>query len=51
MVRTIVFQREDGTEVLVTIWADGHATMAERQAPAHVWGPPVQSIVDYKTES
>lgn len=44
--RTIVFQREDGTQVLVQIYADDRATMAERDHTWETWGPPVASSVD-----
>ena len=46
MIRTIVFQRADGTQVLVQIYADDRATMAEREHTWETWGPPVLSIVD-----
>lgn len=27
--------------VLVTMWDDGTVTVANRETPAHTWGPPV----------
>ena len=46
MVRTIVFQREDGTQVLIQVWADNTVTMAERAETWHTWGPPLSPVVD-----
>jgi len=46
LIRTIVFEREDGTQVLVTILANGAATMSERPDMVGTWGPPVRSKED-----
>jgi hypothetical protein len=45
--RTITFTREDGSQVLVTLWPDGSSQMAERGGhgvPLRVWGPPIEGV-------
>lgn len=44
--RDIVFTRDDGSEVLVTLWTDGIATMAERQDAGDIWSPPINARID-----
>lgn len=44
--RDLLFEREDGSQVLVTIWAEEPATMAERPDGSAVWGPPVDVLRD-----
>lgn len=39
--RTYVFTRDDGSQVLVTIYRDGTPTIAERRDPTMCWGPPL----------
>lgn len=38
-----LFVNEERT-VLVRIWANGMVEVARREAPDHVWGPPVYLI-------
>jgi len=38
-----VWVNEERT-VLVTVWPDGTVTVARREAPDHVWGPPVYLV-------
>jgi hypothetical protein len=38
---TIVFTREDGSQVLVERWLEGYWTMAERPDSSATWGPPI----------
>lgn len=44
--RTATFTREDGSQVLLTIYDDGTLTLAERAAPhlmpVSTWGPPLR---------
>lgn len=48
--RDIVWTREDGTQVLVTLWSDGTATLAERPNYVATWGPPLKSSFDSKVK-
>jgi hypothetical protein len=57
-VRTITFTRPDGSQALVSIYDDGHCTLAERSAPHLVpyttWGAPIRADLsdpyDYKVD-
>lgn len=42
--RDIVFEREDGSLVMVTIAIDGHAEMREKDDPDGIWGPPMDPV-------
>jgi hypothetical protein len=44
--RDIVFTREDGSQVLVTVWTDDHVRIAERHDTHDTWGPPLVSSFD-----
>ncbi|MGQ0668403.1 MAG: hypothetical protein ACT4PO_01795 [Actinomycetota bacterium] len=48
--RDLIFEREDGSQVLVTIWPDiwpdDPATLAERPTNDATWGPPIDAIYD-----
>jgi hypothetical protein len=37
----VVFTRPDGSQVLVILWEDGKATLAERPDSSAIWGPPL----------
>lgn len=38
---TVVFTREDGSQVLIERWEDGVWTMAERSDSGMIWSPPL----------
>ena len=44
--RDIIFERKDGSQVLVTIWTGDEPTMAERPDTSATWGPPVEAVYD-----
>lgn len=44
--RDIVFTREDGSQVLVTVWTDDHVRIAERHDTHDTWGPPLTPSFD-----
>jgi hypothetical protein len=48
--RDIVFTRDDGfgSQVLVTVWSDGRATLSERPTDGMTWGPPLDPSFDSK---
>lgn len=48
--RYLRFKREDGSQVLVTIWPNGRATMAEKEPSGGTWGPPLDTIDDISEE-
>lgn len=43
--RTVTFQREDGTESLLTEYDDGSMTLADRRVAWESWGPPQAGVV------
>ena len=46
MSRDLVFTREDGSQVLVTIWPEAIPSMAERPNSYGTWGPPTRAGFD-----
>jgi hypothetical protein len=42
--RTITFTREDGSQVLVTLWPEGVIELAERPHQGAVWGPSIDGV-------
>lgn len=42
---TIVFTREDGSQVLVQLHIEGDWTMAERSESGKAWGPPLDGTI------
>lgn len=46
-VRTHVFTRRDGTQVLLCIYPDGRLTIADRDEVDGTWGPPIQEDTYY----
>lgn len=49
--RDLVFERSDGSSVLVSIWDDGRATMAEKSSDGGVWSAPSEPVLDERRES
>jgi len=39
-----LFERKDGSQLLVHVYADGEADLAERPDNSAVWGPPLEGI-------
>ena len=42
---TILFERPDGKQYLVTIYEDGIAELAERTDAGNIWSPPLEAEV------
>jgi len=45
-VRTVVFEREDGSEALITQYETGEVTLAERRKSWECWGAPITGVVE-----
>lgn len=44
--RDLVFERSDGSSVLISIRNDGHVTMAEKLPGGGAWGEPRSPVID-----
>ena len=47
-VRTHVFTKEDGSQLLLVVYPDDRYTIAERGATDHSWGPPIREDLWYR---
>jgi hypothetical protein len=49
-IRTHVFTGDYGSQFLVSIFDDGHMTLALRDAVWGSWGPPIEEDIRYRGE-